>query len=303
MYDIIDIYQKEMNVDLHKINNYFESAVALYEATTDIYFDDNNMLYEASSTFKEKVKKTFTAIIEAIKAFFKKCRDAIHEKLVESRVKKAFADLTKYGKTNWKNKLKNGDVSSKKYKEMIKKINDIPKAYAKIYIMCEKITKDVMNTTDVNKAERYLEDGCDRMEAFVNSLGEELSNDIERFISEPECFYFADTSDIAMLNKNMENMGNECGEHIKNLYRNSIKDLIDEITESTEEDEKKQSTTQKVTLIQKLANLVASLTKKISSIITSFTIKIMAGVVNISGKLADKVMEHETKKQAKKAES
>ena len=71
MYDIIDIYEKEMNVDLHKINNYFESAAALYEATADIYFDDNNMLYEASSSFKEKVKKTFTAIIEAIKAFSK----------------------------------------------------------------------------------------------------------------------------------------------------------------------------------------------------------------------------------------
>jgi hypothetical protein len=303
MYDIIDIYQKEMNVDLHKINNYFESAVALYEATTDVYFDDNDMLYEASSTFKEKVKKTFTAIIEAIKAFFKKCRDAIHEKLVESRVKKAFADVTKYAKSEYKNMLNRDDISRKKYKHIMKKLNDLPKAYSKVYIMCEKITKDVMNTTDVNKAERYLEDGCDRMGAFVDSLGEELSNDIEQFISEPECFYFADTSDIAMLNKNMENMGNECGEHIKNLYRNSIKDLIDEITESVEEDDKKQSVTQKVTLIQKLANFVASLTKKINSIITSFTIKIMAGVVNIAGKLTDKVIEHETKKQAKKAES
>lgn len=303
MYDITDIYQKEMNVDLHKINNYFESAVALYEATADIYFDDNNMLYEASSTFKEKVKKTFTAIIEAIKAFFKKCRDAIHEKLVESRVKKAFADVNKYAKSEYKNMLKKEDIGPKKYKEMMKKLNDLPKAYTKVYIMSEKITKDVMNTTDVDKAVRYLEDGCDRLEAFVDSLGEELSDDIEQFISEPESFYFANTADIAMLNKNMESMGNDCGEHIKNLYKISIKNLVDEITESTEEDEKKQSTTQKITLIQKLANFVASITKKISSIITSFTIKIMAGVVNISGKLADKIIESETKKQAKKAES
>ena len=307
MYDVIDIYKKEMNVDLMKINNYFESAAALYEATADIYFDDSNILYEASSTFKEKVKKTFTAIIEAIKSFFKKCRDAIHEKLVESRVKKAFADVAKYAKSGWKTQLKSGNVSSKKYKEMIRKINDTTKAYAKIYIMSEKITKDVLSSNDLDTASKYYIDGCDRLEAFVNSLDKGISSDIEQFMSTPECFWFVDTSDIVTLNKNMQNMENDCVEHMENLYAISIKNLAkeleDEITESTEEDGKKQSATQKITLIQKLANFVASLTKKISSIITSFTIKILSGVVGISGKLADKIIEHETKKQAKKAES
>ena len=303
MYDIIDIYQKEMNVDFHKINNYFESAAALFEATTDIYFDDNDMLYEASSSFKEKVKKTFTAIIEAIKAFFKKCRDAIHEKLVESRVKKAFADVTKYAKSEYKNMLKKEDIGPKKYKEIMKKLNDVPKAYAKVYIMCEKITKDVMNSTDLDKAVRYYEDGCDDVSNYVEALQKDVSVDVENFLSNPEIYWHADVSDIAMLNKNMHKMESECVAHLQHLHDVAVKNAENNITESTEEDDMKQSTTEKVTLIQKLANFVASLTKKISSIITSFTIKIMAGVVNIAGKLTDKVIEHETKKQAKKAES
>lgn len=303
MYDIIDIYQKEMNVDLHKINNYFESAVALYEATTDVYFDDNDMLYEASSSFKEKVKKTFTAIIEAIKAFFKKCRDAIHEKIVNSQVKKAFADITKYVKSEYKDMKRSGNITPRAYKSVIKNINDVQKAYSKVYIMCEKITKDVMNSTDLDKAVRYYEDGCDDISDYVEALQKDVSADVENFLSNPEIFWYADVSDIAMLNKNMQKMESECVAHLQHLHDVAVKNAENNITESAEEDENKQSATQKVTLIQKLANFVASLTKKINSIITSFTIKIMAGVVNISGKLTDKVIEHETKKQAKKAES
>lgn len=286
MYDMIELYKKEMNVDLKKITNYFESAKAVYEATVDIYADDTDMVFEAGSTFKEKVKKTFTAIIEAIKSFFKKCRDAIHEKIIDSRVKKAFADVTKYAKSSYKDLEKRGDISPKKYKETLKMLNDVPKAYAKVYVMCEKITKDVINSSDYDKALRYYEEGCERVSDFVDSLEENVSADTEAMLSNPEVFTYANTSDIAMLNANMGRMENDCIEHLEHLHDAALEKLVDEMLESVEENAN--SNTQKVTLIQKLANFVSSITRKISSIITSFTLKIMSGVVTISGKLAAK---------------
>ena len=281
MYNMIEIYEKEMNVDLNKIDNYFESAMALYEATANIYDDDADMLYEAASDVKEKIKKAFTAIIEAIKSFFRKCQEAIRDKLYEREFKKALSDLTKYTKKMGKQAVKNGIVTKNKYKATMKKMNELSTAYAKIGTMIKSTCKDIIRAKTYEDAEKITNNNIEKLDKYIDKLDDDIRLAVEELFAMPEMVgMVADISDIKRLNSELSDIMSAADDHISELKEAaiSVSEEIHVKDDENDTDESDSTETKKASLLQKLASKLATVSKKLGSIITNFCMKVIGGV-------------------------
>lgn len=285
MYNMIEIYEKEMNVDLNKIDNYFESAMALYEATANIYDDDADMLYEAASDVKEKIKKTFIAIIEAIKAFFKKCTDAIKDKIYEREYKKALSDYGKYLKKYNKELLRNGAQTKAKYKESMKKFAEFQTAYAKICSILVNGSKEILRAKTYEEALKIDSSVEERIEDYWNSLDKNIRDAIDILTMAPDATFgaVADISDVKRLNEELEKIMEASDNYIDKLKETAIL-----AAEEINDDESDSTGAKKASLIQKLANKAATIAKKMGSAITNFCMKIISGIQRFVAKAKSK---------------
>lgn len=269
----LSIYEKEFDINLGKINTFFEYAFGVYAAESALYSE--SVIYEGAAEVKEKIKKTFDAIIKAIREFINKCIASIREKMAEAKLKKGFKEFNKIKKEQLKDMVTNGRISKTAAKNVMRMIKNAEDAYVKISRLTEKCSAAILNSSSASEAgeifNKYEKD-CD---SILKS--EQIAADVTVFSNWKSSDWqsiglYCDMSIIEENNKRLAAIMDDADKHVSNLLKQAESKVDDaEIDESGTANEK-------ISILQKITAKFSEFVKKISSFLTRITINIMAGI-------------------------
>jgi len=269
----LTIYEKEFDINLGKINTFFEYAFGVYAAESAIYSE--SVIYEGTAEVKEKIKRTFDAIIKAIHEFINKCIESIREKMADAKLKKGFKEFNKIKKEQFKDMIKSGKMNKDAAKDIMKMIKNAEDAYVKISRLTEKSVADTLNSSSIAEADEILAKYEKECESILKS--EQITGDVTVFSNYTSSDWqsigiYCDMSIIEGNNKRLTAMMRDANDHVQKLKEQAESKVDDaEIDDSGVANEK-------IIVIQKIAAKFSEIVKKISSLLTRITINIMRGI-------------------------
>lgn len=269
----LSIYEKEFDINLGKINTFFEYAFGVYAAESALYSE--SVIYEGTTEVKEKIKKTFDAIIKAIREFINKCIASIREKMAEAKLKKGFKEFNKIKKEQLKDMVTKGTMSKTAAKNVMKMIKNAEDAYVKISRLTEKYTAAILNSSSVSEATEIFNKYEKECDSLLKS--QQITSDVTIFNHYTSSDWqaigiYADMSIIEDNNKRLSAIMEDADKHVSNLRKQAESKVDDaEIDESGTANEK-------ISVIQKITAKFSEFVKKISSFLTRVTINIMNGI-------------------------
>ena len=269
----LSIYEKEFDINLGKINTFFEYAFGVYAAESALYSE--SVIYEGAAEVKEKIKKTFDAIIKAIREFINKCIASIREKMAEAKLKKGFKEFNKIKKEQLKDMVKRGTMSKTAAKNIMKLIKNAEDAYVKISRLTEKYTAAILNSSSISEANEIFSKYEKECDSILKS--EQIAADVTVFSNYTSSDWqsigiYCDMSIIEDNNKRLAAIMEDADKHVRNLLLQAESKVDDaEIDESGTANEK-------ISVIQKITAKFSEFVKKISSFLTRITINIMNGI-------------------------
>lgn len=301
MDSIFNVYEKEFDINIMRADNYFETALSMYEATFDIYHDDDDMITEAVEDVKEKIKKTFAALIESIKAFINKCIEAINEKMNDHRMKKAFSEYNRYFKEVLKDRIKNGTVTKNSYKQIMSTIYGVEDCYISLFKLTDDACKRMLKTENLEEWDRINNKYADEGEFIYNSCAnKKMLEEFMTYSSEDLATLglVVDTTEVTKMNAIIKKLQDDADKHLRNLEEQALIAAA----EAVAEEERKQAELQtvkgqikhKAEYIKKLAVTAAGYVKKFGLLLSKCAIRLVSAIQAAVNKVSSKIKEKKT---------
>jgi len=278
----LSIYEKEFDINLAKINTFFEYALGVYTVESAIYSE--SVMYEGTAEVKEKIKKTFNAIIKAIRDFINKCITSIREKMADIKLKKGFKELNKIKKEQLKDMVKSGTMNKDIAKHVMKKIKNAEDAYVKISRLTEKSATAILNSSSASEADEIFSKYEKESESIL-VLKDIVNGDVFFNFSTEDWQSIGICCDMSIIeenNKRLTAMMEDADKHVRKLQKQTEAKVNDvEINESGTDNKKideSGTANKKISVMQKVTAKFSEFVKKISSFLTRIIINILNGI-------------------------
>lgn len=289
----------EYDINMARIDNYFESAVLNYINDMNFAFmvtetshdmDDLNVLcIEAGGQLVQKIKNAFDAIIETIKNFIKNTREKIDMKNQKSKIDRAMNAAKRKSIRSVKKDFSSGKYTVNEAEFKIQSIQMYYTEYNKIIRSILELSAKIKNAgtdDDLSKYKTMLEEYFEQLKHAIKLEKIAISADINKNIQCAE-------SDLTKIEKILSNISADAEKNIGKIY---------EYAEAADDDNDGVPNPSKVKLLKQCATLTASCAKLSSQAVSIVTRERINALNKAIEEIPDKVEDIKDKIEDKKEE-